>query len=187
EVSAGEDVAAGFEGVGGVECVAWGEAGAGEELAGAVDDGLVGDGEFEVESIEGFPESREPGFHGPGDGGRAAAVGGEGVWGSIIAEPGEDHPVEQFVDDEGADDGGVAGEFGHEAPPPVLHPGIGRTTRRPEMGVEVVGVEVAAGHECPAARSRAGSVVSSQRPPSTASSSPALAGPAAPAVSSQAP
>src|SRR5437870_4564532 len=107
-VRARDEFAAGFEGVSGVEGVARGEAGANEKLAGPVDHGLVGDGELEVQPIESLPKSGQSRLHLLGESGAIAAVGGEWIRVAVVAEPGEEHPVEEFVNHQGAEDSGVA-------------------------------------------------------------------------------
>jgi hypothetical protein len=126
--------------MGGVESVSRGEAGADEKLAGAVDDQLVGDGKFEVEAVNGLPHTGEAGFHGFGDLGGVPPVGGEGIGVSVVAEPSEDHPIEEFVEDEAADDGGVVAELGQKAPSPFGDAWIGRPPGLTKVNVEVVGV-----------------------------------------------
>ena len=104
---------------------------------------------------------------------RLGTVGRQGIALAIVAQPGEDEPVGELVEDQTADDAPAVLHLTQRSCPPRLDRPQGRPALCPQVRVEEVRVEVAAAQGDRRARSSPGSVCSDQPPASTSSSSPA--------------
>ncbi len=101
---------------------------------------------------------------------------------SVIAQPGEDEPVGELVDDQAADHTCPIFELPEYLRAPGLDRRRGAAGPAAQMRVDEVRIQIAAAQGDRSARSRAGSTGSGQFPARSSSSSPGRAGPAEPAA-----